>query len=108
SVPINLLTPIDGTPMESHKTVSFWEFLRLIATARMIMPKSMVRLSAGRITLQTTEQALCFLAGANSIHSGEKLLTVNNPNFDTDDQMLELFGLQKQKPFQKTMRGLCG
>lgn len=101
SVPINLLTPIPGTPMGQQEPVPFWDFLRLIATARLIMPASMVRLSAGRITLQKTEQALCFLAGANSIHSGEKLLTVANPDFDADDQMLELFGLQKQKPFQR-------
>ncbi len=101
SVPINLLTRIPGTPMEDQAPVPFWEYLRLIATARIIMPKSMVRLSSGRITLQKTEQALCFLAGANSIFSGEKLLTVDNPDFDVDNQMLELFGLQKQKPFHK-------
>lgn len=102
SVPINLLNSVEGTPLENQPEVPFWEFLRMIAAARLLMPKAMVRLSAGRHRLQTVEQGLCFLAGANSIHSGERLLTTPTLDFDVDGAMLELFGLEKQKPFSKS------
>lgn len=72
SVPVNALVPVEGTPLEDQPRVSVWEMVRMIATARIIMPKAMVRLSAGRVRMSHEEQALCFLAGANSIFAGDK------------------------------------
>lgn len=103
SVPINILIPVKGTPLENMPKVPIWEFIRMISTARILMPKAMIRLSAGRMQLQMIEQALCFLAGANSIHSGEKLLVTPNPEFDLDDAMLEILGLQKLEPFSTSL-----
>ena len=99
SVPVNILSPIPGTPFEGQPQVSIWEMLRFIATARVLMPKAMIRLSAGRLQMLLEQQSLCFLAGANSIFSGEKLLTVDNPGFDADSEMFELFGLKKRAPY---------
>jgi biotin synthase len=99
SVPINLLIPVPGTPLEKREPVPIWEMLRMIATARITMPKAMIRLSAGRLGRSLEEQALCFLAGANSIHSGEKLLTRPNPSFDEDEEMLRLFGLTRRAAY---------
>jgi len=98
SVPINLLVPIEGTPLEhmKGKTDSF-EFIRVIATARIVMPKSYVRLSAGRMTLTDEAQALCFLAGANSIFYGDKLLTTENPESDHDLQLFAKLGIRMQE-----------
>lgn len=93
SVTLNLLIPVEGTPLQDKSKVPIWEMLRMIATARILMPKAMVRLSAGRLGRSLEEQALCFLAGANSIHSGEKLLTRPNPDFSYDEAMFKLFGL---------------
>jgi len=93
SVPINALVPIKGTPFEDLPIISMWEMVRVIATARITMPKAIVRLSAGRLEMSTTEQAFCFLAGANSIFSGDQLLTTPNPSFDEDIKMLGLLGL---------------
>lgn len=95
SVPINLLTPVPGTPFESQPRVPVWEYVRMIGTARLLFPKALVRLSCGRVTLSIAEQALCFMAGANSIHSGEVLLTVANPAFDADEEMFKVLGLVK-------------
>ncbi len=97
SVPINLLVPIEGTPLAhmKDKTDSF-EFIRVIATARIIMPESYVRLSAGRMTLTDEAQALCFMAGANSIFYGDKLLTTDNPESDHDVQLFAKLGIQMQ------------
>jgi biotin synthase len=94
SVPINRLTPIAGTPLENQAGISIWEFVRLVAIARIVMPKAMVRLSAGRLTMSYEQQALCFLAGANSIHAGERLLTVDNPTFNQDHEMFQILGLK--------------
>lgn len=94
SVPINCLVPIKGTPLEKNKRVDVWEMLRMIATARIIMPKSVVRISAGREMMSTEEQALCFMAGANSIFAGNKLLTTPNPEIGTDNHMFNLLGLK--------------
>lgn len=99
SVPINLLIPIQGTPLEKQKPVPIWEMVRMVAIARITMPRAMVRLSAGRLERPLQEQALCFLAGANSIFSGEKLLTRPNPDFDADEQMFRLFGLTPRPAF---------
>ncbi|RIJ33954.1 biotin synthase BioB [Pontibacter oryzae] len=101
SVPVNALVPVKGTPLEHQPLVSVWEMVRMIATARILMPKSMVRLSAGRERMSVTDQALCFLAGANSIFTGEKLLTTPNPDFDADKAMFELLGLNPRKSFKE-------
>ena len=93
SVPINALVPIPGTPFEDVPKLSVWDFVRVISTARITMPKAIVRLSAGRLEMSTVEQAFCFMAGANSIFSGEKLLTTPNPSFEDDIHMLEILGL---------------
>lgn len=94
SVPINVLVPVAGTPLETQQSLSIWEVVRMVATARITMPKSMVRLSAGRFGRSIEEQALCFLAGANSIFFGEKLLTCQNPHLHTDLEMLSILGLK--------------
>lgn len=99
SVPINALVPVKGTPLENQPRVSVWEMVRMIATTRIVMPKTVVRLSAGRTDMSLPEQALCFMAGANSIFAGDKLLTTPNPSFDEDKSMLELFGLTARQPF---------
>ena len=105
SVPINLLTKIEGTPLAKQPDVPFDEVLRLIATARILMPKSVVRLSAGRDRLSVWEQALCFLAGANSIFSSDerKMLTAKapSPDYDADEAMLKLLGLKPRRPFKE-------
>jgi biotin synthase len=98
SVPVNALVPVAGTPLAEQKPVEIWEMLRMIATARIIMPLSMVRLSAGRVSMSMAEQALCFLAGANSIFTGEKLLTTANCEFDDDAEMFRILGLNALAP----------
>lgn len=100
SVPINLLHRVPGTPLADQKPLDFWEMLRTIAIARILMPKSMVRLSAGRMSLTMEQQALCFLAGANSLWLGEKLLTVPNPAINEDEKMFKLFGLTKRAAYE--------
>jgi biotin synthase len=100
SVPINALVAVKGTPLEHQQQVGIDELLRMIATARILMPKSVVRLSAGRHELSLSEQALCFMAGANSIFAGEKLLTTPNPTFDEDLNMFRILGLQARQPFK--------
>lgn len=101
SVPINRLTPIPGTPLADQPEVSVWELLRLIAVARLVMPKAMIRLSSGRQQMSHEEHALAFFAGANSIFAGEKLLTVSNTPVDADEKMFRLLGLKKRPAFQK-------
>lgn len=100
SVPINALVAVKGTPLENNQRIGIDEMLRMIATARILMPKSVVRLSAGRNEMTIAEQALCFMAGANSIFAGEKLLTTPNPDFDTDMQMFNMLGLTPRKAFK--------
>jgi biotin synthase len=94
SVPINALVAVEGTPLADRPKVEIWDMVRMIATARILMPRSMVRLSAGRIHMSETDQALCFLAGANSIFAGDKLLTTPNPQVDRDQLMFERLGLK--------------
>lgn len=96
SVPINLLHPVEGTPLANEKPPPPWEIVRMIATARLCMPKATVRLTAGRLFLSKEMQAFCFLAGANSIFVGEKLLTVGNPTLDADEELLHELGLIKK------------
>jgi biotin synthase len=93
SVPINALVPVEGTPLAEQPRVDFWVFLRMIAVVRILFPQAMVRLSAGRLELSDAEQALCFLAGANSIFAGEKLLTTPNPAVDADARLFATLGL---------------
>ncbi len=99
SVPINVLVPVAGTPLAENKRVPFDQLVRMIATARIVMPHSAVRLSAGRLELSIAEQALCFLAGANSIFAGDKLLTTPNPEYNSDMAMFELLGLTPKAAF---------
>jgi biotin synthase len=101
SVPINALVPVKGTPLGNNKKVDIWDMVRMIATTRILMPKTMVRLSAGRTDMSIAEQALCFMAGANSIFSGEKLLTTPNPGFEEDNTMFQLLGLKPRESFKK-------
>lgn len=94
SVPINMLIPIAGTPMGDNDPVDPIDFVRCIAVARIMMPKSVVRLSAGREWMSDETQALCFLAGANSIFVGEALLTTANPALDKDNELFDRLGLK--------------
>jgi biotin synthase len=107
SVPINALVPVVGTPLQHNQKVDVWDLVRMIATARILMPKAMVRLSAGRTDLSVVEQAFCFIAGANSIFAGEKLLTTPNPSFDDDNAMFQLLGLQPREAFKNETHS-CG
>ncbi len=106
SVPINALVPIDGTPLAKNKKVDIWDMTRMIATARILMPKAMVRLSAGRNDMSVAEQALCFMAGANSIFAGNKLLITPNPSFDEDNMMFQLLGLKPREAFKEEIKEL--
>jgi biotin synthase len=101
SVPINALVRIKGTPLQDNPKVDIWDMIRMIATTRIIMPTTMVRLSAGRAEMSIAEQALCFMAGANSIFAGDKLLTTPNPSFDTDNMMFQLLGLKPRQAFKE-------
>lgn len=100
SVPVNALIAVKGTPMENQPKVPWHDMARMIATARITMPSSMVRLSAGRVNMSMEEQAHCFLAGANSIFTGEKLLTTCNNDLDEDMEMFKILGLKSRKAFK--------
>ena len=97
SVPINALVAVEGTPMEESHAPSIWDMGRMIATARIVMPRTMVRLSAGRLSFSKGEQALMFFAGANSIFNGDVLLTTPNPEFSADMDLFEKIGLVGKK-----------
>jgi biotin synthase len=99
SVPINCLAPIAGTPLQDRPPVDVLELARLIATTRIVMPRSKIRLSAGRTRLSREAQALCLFAGANSIFYGDKLLTTRNPEAETDAELLRQLDLIAQAPF---------
>jgi biotin synthase len=98
SVPINMLVPIEGTPMADVEKLDVIEWIRTIAVARLLMPKSYIRLSAGRESLSDSDQALAFMAGANSIFSGEKLLTTPNTSQGRDQQLFAKLGLVAEQP----------
>jgi biotin synthase len=102
SVPINALVPVAGTPLENQPLVPIWDMVRMIATTRIAMPKTVVRLSAGRTQMSLEGQALCFMAGANSIFAGDKLLTTPNPEFSADMEMFNLLGLKPREAFKKS------
>ena len=99
SVPINQLVKVPGTPLQGAADVDPFDFVRTIAVARLLMPRSHVRLSAGRQQMSDEMQALCFLAGANSIFYGEKLLTTGNPDVERDRQLFARLGVRpEQRP----------
>jgi biotin synthase len=102
SLPVNLLVRIPGTPLAGQPDLEPLELVRSVASARLVCPRARVRLSAGRLSLTMEAQALCFLAGANSIFSGEKLLTSPNPTVDEDEQLIERLGLQFLEPRDST------
>jgi biotin synthase len=104
SVPINALVAVEGTPLAEEKPVEIWDMVRMVATARIVMPETQVRLSAGRTQMSREGQAMCFFAGANSIFAGDKLLTTPNPDVNEDLKMFEALGLNPQKPFTKKIQ----
>jgi biotin synthase len=104
SVPVNALVPVEGTPLENQDRVSVWDMIRMIATARIIMPEAMIRLSAGRVRMNLEEQALCFLAGANSIFAGDKLLTTPNPGHIRDQEMFQTLQLKPRLPHKEVTK----
>ncbi len=99
SVPVNALVPVAGTPLADRPPVDALELVRMIATARILMPRAIVRLSAGRTELSREAQVLAFLAGASSIFYGEKLLTTGNPDVDDDRKLLADAGLAPMAPY---------
>ena len=96
SVPINRLVQVEGTPLNGTAAIDTLEFVRTIAVARILMPRSHVRLSAGRTDMSDEMQALCFFAGANSIFYGEKLLTTGNPDTERDQELLQRLGMRPE------------
>ncbi len=112
SVPINRLVQVEGTPLAGTAELDPFEFVRTIAVARLLMPRSMVRLSAGRETMSDELQALCFCAGANSIFYGEKLLTTGNPDTGHDQALFARLGLRAMEVAEQhadaAPAGLCG
>ena len=104
SVPVNVLSKVPGTPMADNADVPFWDTLRVIAVARLVMPAATVRLSAGRVNLSTAEQALCFLAGTNSIFSSDQRIMLTtaagSADYDQDKAMLATLGLTMRPPFK--------
>jgi biotin synthase len=101
SVPINALVAVEGTPLEEQTPVPIWDMVRMIATTRIVMPYSAVRLSAGRTQMSDEGQALCFMAGANSVFAGDKLLTTPNPDYNSDMELFNILGLQPMKAYKK-------
>lgn len=113
SVPINALVPVAGTPLAEQEKVDPMEWIRTIAVARILMPRAMVRLSAGRMDIPESAQAMAFLAGANSIFTGDKLLTTANPDFDFDKKLLDKLGLHGRPSYkaditEPAIGGACG
>ncbi len=108
SVPINMLVPVAGTPMENTEKLDIFEWIRTIAVARILMPNSMVRLSAGRLQISKEAQTLAFMAGANAIFTGEKLLTTANPDEDFDKNLLDELGIKPRAPYKEEKQMGCG
>ncbi|MFK7900197.1 MAG: biotin synthase BioB [Cyclobacteriaceae bacterium] len=104
STPINALVAVEGTPLEDQKPVEIWDMIRMVATTRIVLPETQVRLSAGRTQMSREGQAMCFFAGANSIFAGDKLLTTPNPDVDEDMKMFKLLGLNPQKTINKKVQ----
>jgi biotin synthase len=104
SVPINMLVQVEGTPLFGAEALDPLEFVRTIAAARILMPASYVRLSAGRAEMSDEMQALCFLAGANSIFYGERLLTTDNPEADRDQALLARLGMHTEETVETEVK----
>lgn len=102
SFPVNALVPIKGTPLGGQEPVSFTTILRTISTARIIMPSTIIRIAAGRKTMSEEKQAMCFMAGANAIFTGEKMLTTECNGWDEDNAMFGRWGIEPMKSFAKT------
>lgn len=100
SVSLNMLVRVEGTPLADQEAVPVFDMVRVIATARILMPASVVRLSAGRTTMSSSDQALCFMAGANSLFIGEKLLTTPNPDLSEDKALFAELGLKPRPAFK--------
>lgn len=101
SIPINALVAVEGTPLEDQQPISIWEMVRMIAVTRIVLPHSVVRLSAGRTQMSDEGQALCFLVGAGSIFAGDKLLTTPNPDVNRDMELFSILGIIPMKPYSK-------
>ncbi len=109
SVPINMLVQVEGTPLHGAEEIDGLDFVRTIAVARILMPASYVRLSAGRSEMSDELQALCFLAGANSMFYGERLLTTDNPAADHDQALFTRLGLtMESRPLEADSKACCG
>ncbi|KXX79352.1 Biotin synthase [Madurella mycetomatis] len=106
SFPVNALVPIKGTPLGDQKPIAFTSMLRTIAAARIIMPATIIRIAAGRKTMAEEQQALCFMAGANAIFTGEKMLTTECNGWDEDAAMFGRWGLEPMKSFQRSSQAL--
>ena len=103
SIPINALVPVEGTPLAKTEPLDIFEWIRAIAVARILVPNAMVRLSAGRLAISREAQALAFMAGANAIFTGDKLLTTPNPGSDEDHQLMDILGLKARVPDKKSL-----
>ncbi|KAI9722457.1 MAG: biotin synthase [Chrysothrix sp. TS-e1954] len=101
SFPVNALVPIKGTPLGDREPIAFDAMLRTIATARLVMPKTIIRIAAGRTTMSEEKQVLCFMAGANAVFTGEKMLTTECNGWDEDKEMFQRYGLQPMKSFER-------
>ena len=101
SFPVNALVPIKGTPLGDRKRIEFDAMLRTIATARMVMPKTIIRIAAGRTEMTEEQQVLCFLGGANAIFTGERMLTTDCNGWEQDSRMFEKWGLKPMKSFER-------
>ena len=101
SVPINALVSVEGTPLEEQEVVPIWDMIRMVATTRIVLPTTTVRLSAGRTEMSKEGQAFCFLAGAGSIFAGDKLLTTPNPDVNEDMELFKILGINPMKPYAK-------
>ncbi|KAK6066093.1 biotin synthase [Seiridium cupressi] len=102
SFPVNALVPIKGTPLGDQEAVPFTEMLRTIATARVLMPATIIRIAAGRKSMSEEKQAMCFMAGANAIFTGEKMLTTECNGYDEDKAMFDRWGLEPMESFRKS------
>ena len=100
SFPVNALVPIKGTPLGDREPIKFTSMLRTIATARITMPTTIIRIAAGRKTMSEEKQAMCFMAGANAIFTGEKMLTTECNGWDEDRRMFEKWGLRAMESFE--------
>jgi biotin synthase len=107
SVPINALVPVEGTPLAKTEPLDIFEWIRVIAVARILVPKAMVRLSAGRLSISREAQALAFMAGANAIFTGDKLLTTPNPGTNEDQQLMAALGLKARPPDKECGGSSC-